>query len=235
MLSRKQLRDGDVSVVSDVVADIRSLIQDPPENVAEQHITAMIAASELGTSRLTRLDGRKRRQKVIRRVASLGIAAALCLATGGLAAAGTLPQPAQDAIAGLANHFGLDLPDSSEHGQQVSDVATNPNLQGCEKAQAVVAVAVSVASDYEQATSNLEKCGQGAPSGGATPAGSGGGAAGGGSGGTDLAGGGGSGSTDGGGGSGGTDLAGGGGSGSESGGSGTGGLGGSLPTTPPTP
>jgi hypothetical protein len=73
-----------------------------------------------------------------RRVAALGLAAALTL-TGGLAAAGVLPAPAQDAIANVAGHVGLHLPSSGQtsHGQEVSHTARSTTTEGCEKGRRV--------------------------------------------------------------------------------------------------
>jgi hypothetical protein len=93
------------------------------------------------------------RHRLRRRVAVVGLAAALML-TGGLAAADVLPGPAQDAVANLAGHLGLHLPHSPEvpddatHGKEVSDVARSTPKEGCEKGQAVSEVASSVGQDH---------------------------------------------------------------------------------------
>jgi hypothetical protein len=93
----------------------------------------------------------KRRHVLTRtRVAVLGLAAAFML-TGGLAAAGVLPGPAQDAVATVAGHLGLhfphsaDVPDQTSHGKEVSNIARSTPAEGCEKGQAVSEVASSFA------------------------------------------------------------------------------------------
>jgi hypothetical protein len=87
-----------------------------------------------------------------RRVAALGLAAALTL-TGGLAAADVLPDPAQDAVANVAGHLGLDFPhsaDVSDHGNEVSNVARATQEEGCEKGQAISKVASSFARNHRK-------------------------------------------------------------------------------------
>jgi hypothetical protein len=91
-----------------------------------------------------------------RRVAVLGLAAALTL-TGGLAAADVLPGPAQDAVANVAGHLGLDfphsadVPDQTSHGQEVSNVARSTPEVGCDKGQAISEVASSFARNHRTA------------------------------------------------------------------------------------
>jgi hypothetical protein len=88
-----------------------------------------------------------------RRVAVLGLAAALTL-TGGLATAGVLPDPAQDAVANVAGHLGLhfphsaDVPDQTSHGKEVSNIARSTPEEGCQKGQAVSEVASSFAQNH---------------------------------------------------------------------------------------
>ncbi len=88
-----------------------------------------------------------------RRVAVLGLAAALTL-TGGLAAADALPGPAQDAVANVAGHLGLDfphsadVPDQTSRGQEVSSVAHSTPEVGCDKGQAISEVASSFAQNH---------------------------------------------------------------------------------------
>jgi len=96
----------------------------------------------------------KRRQLLTRRrVAVLGLAATLTL-TGGLATAGVLPDPAQDAVANVAGHLGLhfphsaDVPDQTSHGKEVSNVARSTSEEGCEKGQAISEVASSFAQNH---------------------------------------------------------------------------------------
>jgi hypothetical protein len=95
-------------------------------------------------------EPRRRHLLTRTRVAVIGLAAALTL-TGGLAMAGVLPDPAQDALANVAGHLGLHLPhsadvtDQTSHGKEVSNVARSTPAEGCEKGQAISEVASSFA------------------------------------------------------------------------------------------
>jgi hypothetical protein len=130
------------------------LLEAPSEAVAARHLAAMTAAARAATPSLVH---RRSPMRVLtgRRAAVVALAAAMTL-TGGLAWAGALPTPAQDAIAGVANHLGLDLPSSddrapaAEHGAEVSQVAQDPSLEGCEKGQAVAAVASEKSEAHRQ-------------------------------------------------------------------------------------
>jgi hypothetical protein len=97
--------------------------------------------------------GRRRRHvRPRRRVALLGLAAALVL-TGGLASAGVLPNPVQGAVAGVVDHLGFhlprsaDLPNQASHGQDVSNVARSARGEHCTGGRAVAQVASSRAED----------------------------------------------------------------------------------------
>jgi len=98
-------------------------------------------------------EPRRRQLLTRRRVAVLGLAAALTL-TGGLATAGVLPDPAQDAVANVAGHLGLqlphsvDVPDQTSHGKEVSKIARSTPEEGCQKGQAISEVASSFAQDH---------------------------------------------------------------------------------------
>jgi hypothetical protein len=106
---------------------------------------------------------KRRRMFTPRRVAALGLAAALTL-TGGLAAADVLPDPAQDAVANVAGHLGLDFPHSSDvpdqtsHGTEVSNVARTTQEEGCEKGQAISKVASSFAKDHRNVDPEPNPC-----------------------------------------------------------------------------
>jgi hypothetical protein len=98
-----------------------------------------------------------------RRVAVLGLAAALTL-TGGLATAGVLPDPAQDAVANVAGHLGLhfphsaDVPDQTSHGKEVSNIARSTPEEGCQKGQAVSEVASSFARNHRNGDPEPTPC-----------------------------------------------------------------------------
>jgi hypothetical protein len=100
--------------------------------------------------------GRRRRYpRTRRRVAILALAAALML-TSGLAVAGALPAPAQNAIANVAGRLGFDLPHASEpsdvtsRGEEVSNFAHSTDAEGCEKGKAVSALASALAKDHRR-------------------------------------------------------------------------------------
>ncbi len=107
---------------------------------------------------------RKRRSLRKRgRVAALGLAAVLTL-TSGLAAAGALPAPAQNAIAAVVGHLGLEIPsttqhaDGSSHGQEVSSTAHSSSVEGCQKGQGVAAVASRPAEGHRKNSTPPDLC-----------------------------------------------------------------------------
>jgi len=163
ILSGAEPDDPSIAREAALFAELKqSLLAEPAPEVAERHLAAMMVAAtggpELGrtspTPRRTRM-----RHLTHRKIAVLGLAAGLTL-SGGLAAAaaGVLPGPAQDAVAAVASHVGINLPSSSDtpsqatHGADVSSVAQDPSLQGCEKGQAVASVASSFSQSHRQDT-----------------------------------------------------------------------------------
>jgi hypothetical protein len=118
-----------------------------------QRLSARLAEPDPGLILLGPNQPKHRRVLTRRRVAALGLAAALTL-TGGLAAADVLPDPAQDAVANVAGHLGIhfphsaDLSDQTSHGTEVSNVARSTPEEGCEKGQAIVEVASSFARNH---------------------------------------------------------------------------------------
>ncbi len=119
----------------------------------------------------------RRRRSTGRRVAVLGLAAALTLG-GGLAMAGGLPPPAQDAVATVVGHLGLQLPHAPEqsgngtrehppsttHGAEVSDLARSTSATGCEKGQSISAAAPEQAGAHRRNhTEQADPCAKGEP------------------------------------------------------------------------
>ncbi|MGA9159634.1 MAG: hypothetical protein WB297_02045 [Actinomycetota bacterium] len=104
---------------------------------------------------IDRPGGRRRYPRTRKRAVVLALAAALML-TSGLAVAGALPAPVQDAIAILAGRLGFDLPHASEpsdvtsHGEKVSNFAHSTDTEGCEKGKAVSALASAPADDHRR-------------------------------------------------------------------------------------
>jgi hypothetical protein len=162
--AREPAAEGPLDALAAAVAEVRAaFLVEPSPEMAARHLAAMAAAAEDGVAVELPPRSRPVRLFTVRRAVALGVAAALT-ASAALASTGSLPRPAQDFVARVASHVGIDLPDAArqagEHGKAVSEVATDPDRSGCEKARAVVEVAVP-----DWARSNalraLEKCGQG--------------------------------------------------------------------------
>jgi hypothetical protein len=136
-----------------------------------QRLSARLPEPEPGIILLRPTQPKHRRVLTPRRVAALGLAAALTL-TGGLAAADVLPDPAQDAVASVAGHLGLDFPHSSDvpdqtsHGKEVSNVARATQEEGCEKGQAISEVASSFAQNHRKSDPEPIPCDEAKSAGG---------------------------------------------------------------------
>jgi hypothetical protein len=136
-----------------------------------QRLSARLPEREPGTILLGPTKPRHRRMVTRRRVAVLGLAAALTL-TGGLAAADVLPDPAPDAVASVAGHLGLDFPhsadvtDQTSHGEEVSNAARTTPEEGCQKGQAISEVASSFARNHRNVDPEPTKCDQAKSAGG---------------------------------------------------------------------
>lgn len=84
--------------------------------------------------------------------------------------AGALPAPAQDAVANMAGHLGLELPHADEHppatthGAEVSDLARSTTAEGCAKGQAIAAAAsVKAAAHRQNPTEKADPCAKTSP------------------------------------------------------------------------
>jgi hypothetical protein len=136
-----------------LVADLRRVLLEGSMPEAAGHLEAMAAAARDEARGSTPVLS-KRRAARRRRLASMPLAAALVLGTGLAWGAGTLPEPASDraeeavAAAQERGDAGSE-PDGAEgfegaaHGEEVSAVAKDDSLQGCEKGRAVSEVASS--------------------------------------------------------------------------------------------
>ena len=97
--------------------------QAPDEATQTLHLAAIAEAA----SHIERSAPRSRSRNMVstifkRRSAKIAAGAiAVVFATGGLAAADVLPEPAQDAVASIASNVGIDLPDSHEDDAKVKD------------------------------------------------------------------------------------------------------------------
>jgi hypothetical protein len=131
-----------------LVVDLRrNLREEPAPDVAGAHVAAMVAAAgdQLPETRRSRM-----RVLTKRRIGGVALAATLILG-GGLAAAVTLPeQAAEEAWEAVGQGQEL-AAEASAHGKAVSEVAQDPTLDGCEKGQAVAAVASSREERQEDA------------------------------------------------------------------------------------
>lgn len=133
-----------------VVADLRRvLLEEPSPEAATGHLEAMVSAASDGARGSTPVLSERRRR---RRFASLPLAAVLLLGAGLAWGAAGLPEQAsdtaEDAVA-AAQARGGSTPvasptgDGVTHGDEVSAVARDDSLQGCEKGRAVSEVAGS--------------------------------------------------------------------------------------------
>jgi hypothetical protein len=140
-----------------LVADVRlALLEDPGPEVAARHLTAMaVAARAGGESGAVPARGRPGGR---RRIAGLALAATLILGAG-VATAITLPDRASDraeeAVAEAPGRGGsesepvpIETSEASAHGQEVSELARDDSLPGCEKGQALSDLASSNADGH---------------------------------------------------------------------------------------
>jgi hypothetical protein len=104
------------------------------------------AAEEAGLTR-----SRRSRMRVLarRRMGGLALAATFLLG-GGLAAAVTLPDEADEQAWEAVGPGPEVSQEASAHGKAVTEVAQDPSLEGCEKGQAVAEVASSKAAEHRQ-------------------------------------------------------------------------------------
>jgi hypothetical protein len=109
---------------------------------------------------------RKRARAFPGRRRLVGVAAtASVIFTGGLAAAGELPAPAQAAVSRVVSFVGIHVPDGHEgeeqpnHGSEVSGVAKDIDAAGCEKGAEISAIASSNAADHRASEGNGHSCG----------------------------------------------------------------------------
>jgi len=134
-----------------LVADLRLVLLEGSLPEAAGHLEAMaVAARDEARGSTSVLS--KRRAVRHRRLASMPLAAALVLGAGLAWGAGTLPEPASDraeeAVAAAQERRngetdGTQAPEEAGHGEDVSAIARDDSLQGCEKGMAVSELAGS--------------------------------------------------------------------------------------------
>ncbi|MFN8041636.1 MAG: hypothetical protein U0Q07_20640 [Acidimicrobiales bacterium] len=112
--------------VDAVAADLRqAFLVDPDPAVAQDHLAAM-AAVALDRGSLAPTDGRSGRKAV----AAAVVAGAVLLGTAGLAAAGALPAPVQNAAHRLVAPIGIDLPTTADGDGPATTSTTVPPTGG---------------------------------------------------------------------------------------------------------
>jgi hypothetical protein len=137
-----------------VVADLRRVLLEEPPSEAAGHLDAMVTAAADGARGSSVLS--KRRSGRRRRLSTLPLAAALVLGAGLAWGAVGLPErateTAEEALGAAQERkdaFSKDeeaagaATEETTHGDEVSAVAKDDSLKGCEKGQAVSAVASS--------------------------------------------------------------------------------------------
>ena len=150
--------------VARLCAELRDSTTEVPEEVARRHVAAILEEVRLGSDRdiaevphagvPRRATHHEPRRQVWR--PSFGLSGlfatvgakvalgsvALAAATGGLAAAGALPQPAQDALSKAAAKVGFDLPAGSQQ-EEGDENAAGPDENASPVAHAVNEVVVN--------------------------------------------------------------------------------------------
>ncbi|MFL5735996.1 MAG: hypothetical protein ACJ76P_01495 [Actinomycetota bacterium] len=120
-------------------------------------------SADLVSGSVTRLERKTSRSFPARRRLVGTVAVASVLLTGGLAAAGELPTPAQAAVSKVVGFVGIHVPDghngNTDHGSDVAGVAHDPSSTGCEKGTAVSTAASSNAADHRSSDGNGHSCG----------------------------------------------------------------------------
>lgn len=135
-----------------VVADLRRVLLEEPPSEAAGHLDAMVTAAADGARGSSVLS--KRRSTRRRRLSTLPLAAALVLGAGLAWGAMGLPEratetaeeavgAAQERKDAFSKDEGGTTTEETTHGDEVSAVAKDDSLQGCEKGMAVSEVASS--------------------------------------------------------------------------------------------
>jgi hypothetical protein len=134
-----------------LVADLRRVLLEGSLPEAAGHLEAMAVAARDDARGSTPVLS-KRRAARRRRLASMPLAAALVLGTGLAWGAGSLPEPASDraeeAVAAAQERKngetdGTEASEEAGQGEDVSAIARDDSLQGCEKGMAVSELAGS--------------------------------------------------------------------------------------------
>jgi hypothetical protein len=145
-----------------LVEDLRdALLEEPSPEATRAHLAAMVAAAE----EMVPIRSRRSAMPDVtrRRIGGVVLAATLMMG-GAVAAAVTQQEPAEQAFEEAWANVGRGpevAAEASVHGKAVSAVAHDPTLEGCEKGQAVAAVASSKAAEHPQDDADrLDPCAQ---------------------------------------------------------------------------
>lgn len=122
----------------ELIEEIRSgFLSAPWEDVVQRHLAAMLVTSE-AARHLSGRTHRTRRRRVAVFATTAAMGAAL-LAGGAAAATGSLPGPAQRAVAGIVEPFGVELPNGHREDAPGRDgPSPEPSDQGPETGGAAV-------------------------------------------------------------------------------------------------
>lgn len=143
--------------VATLIRDVRlDLLESPSPDIAARHIAAMAAVRPHEPDRPAALVTRLRRRHLLPRKRLTAVAlAAVLLFLAGLATAVTLPikpdRAKPDTLPTMAPSLApteKNLAEEPTHGQAVAEVAKDPSFTGCEKGQAVAAIASAKATEH---------------------------------------------------------------------------------------
>ena len=149
ILNAFDVSDEDFGLAS-FVAEARSIAIEPVDaDLARRHVTMLAEAAHFAYSRAPteqKVDGRPggqattvtpftaRRRRLVTKAAVVGLAAVLMGGSIAGAATGSLPAPAQAAIAGMAAHIGIDIP--SRDDDLPAPAATGQSIAAANQASA---------------------------------------------------------------------------------------------------
>jgi hypothetical protein len=132
LLEGQRSPDGRHASLEEALRGIRNEFSAHPQpEVRAQHLQAMMAA--FGQSSTAPAPARRLQRGRIARRAGIAVAASVLVGGSALAATGSLPTPAQDAIAKVAHGIGFDIPHSTAHPTPQADLP-GPRFAAAKKA-----------------------------------------------------------------------------------------------------
>lgn len=165
----ERLIRGDATVdpsLAGFLSQVRELAEAPPRKLAASHISMLAEAARSAASAAPALQPAlmERRPGLLRRrlgTRAAAVAFALLLLGAGVAAAatGTLPDPAQTAIANVAAQIGLDIPGADqEPGDEVSAASSVYSGEVAENAQEYVQAVRQAVNRYTEELEGWVDC-----------------------------------------------------------------------------